>query len=232
MNLDILIFALIAAFLIYRLNAVLGTRSGSERQRPNPFNPADPQRPRPLAAAAAQAAVPAQTFTLPIANHDEMIDAASNQDGRVDTGLHEIAAVDPFFELNTFLQGARYAFEMIVTAYARGDLEALKSLLSPKLYGDFAAGVKARNQDGHTTELILHRIKSARINEAHMGGTIAYITVDFEVDETTVTRDAAGQVVDGHPDNIFNIRDIWTFMRDTRTSDPNWVLIETKALDK
>jgi len=229
-NIEILIFALIAAFLIYRLNAVLGTRNGSERPRPNPF--AAPDAARPLAAAAPQLATPAPAFALPVAQHDEFIDAESNRDGRIDSGLQDIAAADPYFDLNTFLQGARYAFDMIVTAYAKGDLDALKSLLSPKLYKDFAGGVAARQAEGHTSEITIHRVKSSRLTDAHMGGPIAYITVDFEVDETTVTRDASGQIIDGHPDNIFNIRDIWTFMRDTRSTDPNWVLIETKALDK
>ena len=232
MHIDILIFAAIAAFLIYRLNAVLGTRNGNERQRPNPFSsPRDAARPSAVPAAALPG-VPGPAFSIPAGSRDQLVDAESNTDGRIDTGLGEIAARDAFFDLNSFLQGARYAFEMVVTSYARGDLDALKPLLTPKLYNDFVAGVRQRKEDNHTVELVIHRVKQARITEAHLGGTIAYITVDFEVDETTVTRDAAGQVVDGNPDAIFTIRDIWTFMRDTRSTDPNWILIETKALDK
>ncbi len=232
MHLDILIFAAVAAFIIYRLNSVLGTRNGSERQRPNPFSsPRDAVRPAPAPVSVLPGAPP-PGIGVAMLNRDQLVDAESNADGRIDTGLGEIAARDAYFDLNSFLQGARYAFEMIVTAYARGDLEALKPLLTPKLYNDFAGGVKARKEQNHTTDLTIHRVKQARITEAHMGGTIAYITVDFEVEETTVTRDAAGQVVDGNPDAIFTIRDIWTFMRDTRNSDPNWILIETKSLDK
>lgn len=233
MHLDILIYAAVAAFLIYRLNAVLGTRNGSERQRPNPFtSPRDAARPAAPAPVSVLPGAPPPGIGVAMLNRDQLVDAESNADGRIDTGLHEIAGRDAYFDLNSFLQGARYAFEMIVTAYARGDLEALKPLLSPKLYNDFAAGIRQRRADNHTVDLIIHRVKQARVTEAHLGGTIAYITVDFEVEETSVTRDASGQVVDGNPDAIFTIRDIWTFMRDTRNSDPNWILIETKALDK
>jgi len=231
LHIDILIFAVIAAFLIYKLNAALGTRNGSERQRPNPFanDPAAPRSPLP----AAPLPVAAQpVHALPDSVREQLLDAKNNADGRIDHGLGEIAASDAYFDLNTFLQGARYAFEMIVTAYARGDLDTLKPLLTPKLYGDFSAGVRTRTANGHVTELKIERIKAARVTEAHMGGTIAYITVDFEVDEMSVTRDAAGQVVDGSADHITTIRDIWTFMRDTRSHDPNWILIETQALEQ
>ncbi|MDE1151936.1 MAG: Tim44/TimA family putative adaptor protein [Micavibrio sp.] len=229
MHIDILFFAAIAVFLIYRLNAALGTRNGNERQRPNPFTNADPARPAVVTPLPTAAPAP---FVIPAGSRDQLVDAANNVDGRIDHGLGEIAAADAYFDLNTFLQGARYAFEMVVTAYARGDLDALKPLLTPKLYGDFSAGVRTRIANGHTTELTIQRIKAARITEAHMGGTIAYITVDFDVDEVSVTRDASGKVVDGNADNISTIRDIWTFMRDTRTSDPNWILIETQALEQ
>jgi len=232
LHLDILIFAAIAAFLIYRLNSVLGTKNGDERQRPNPFVAPDQTRPR---TAEAPVPVPVVMPVRPVlspAALDQMIDADSNKDGRVETGLAEIRDADQFFDLNTFLQGARYCFEIIVTAYARGDLPTLQPLLSPKLYGDFVAGVKAREAAGHTAELTLHRVKTARVTEAHLGGAMAYVTVDFEVDETVVTRDKSGQVVDGNADAILTIRDVWTFTRDTRNVDPNWILIETRAAEK
>lgn len=232
-QLDILIFAAIAAFLIYRLNSVLGTRSGNERQRPNPLKPADaPVNVNPLDAQNAVRPVPPHMPVMTPAALDQVVDAEANRDGRVEQGLADIRAEDAYFEINSFMQGARYAFELIVTAYARGDLGAIQPLVSPKLYNDFAAGVRAREAAGHTTELTLHRVQHAKIIEAHMGGTMAYVTVDFEVEESTVTRDKSGQVVDGNPDSVFNIRDIWTFTRDARTSDPNWILIETRSADQ
>jgi predicted lipid-binding transport protein (Tim44 family) len=228
---DILIFAVIAAFLVYRLNAVLGTRHGSERQRPNPFTPGDAAQTvkapvRPMAAPAAPRPV------LQPQSFEQLVDVSANTDGRIEQGLAEIASVDAGFEVNAFMQGARYAFEIIVTAYNRGDTETLKPLLSPKLYDDFVAGIRAREAAGHTSEVVIHRIKSSRITEAHLGGAMAYVTVAFEVEETAVTRDAAGQVVSGSPDHILTLLDVWTVTRDTRMHDPNWILIETRTAEK
>lgn len=226
---DVLLIAGIAAFLVYRLYSVLGTRHGDEQERQNPFV----QQPKSSSAdmAAASALAPAQTV-VPLAGMDQLVDREANQDGRIETGLSEIAAEDPYFEINSFMQGARAAFEMVVMAYSRGDLDTLKSLLSPKLFSDFEAGVKAREAAGHTNELSIQRMKSARIVEAHLGGTMAYVTVDFDVEETSVTRDSSGNIVDGDPDKIFSVEDVWTFTRDVRASDPNWILIETRAAEK
>lgn len=228
---DILVFALIAAFVIYRLSSVLGTRHGSERQRPNPFDPARQQDAAPQDGVTLDAE-PVRPNVVPLGGIENHVDTAADDGGRIETGLREIAAADNYFEINSFMQGARAAFEMIVMAYSRGDLDTLRPLLSPKLFADFAAGVKAREAAGHSNELTIHRIKKARIIEAHLGGTMAYVTVDFDVEETSVTRDAAGNVVDGSPDRIFSVEDIWTFTRDTRSSDPNWTLIETRAADQ
>jgi predicted lipid-binding transport protein (Tim44 family) len=226
---DILFFALVAAFLIYRLNAVLGTRTGAERERPNPFARPDaprapalpPHTPQPKADPARQ-----------LAGAEAVVDTKANADGRIDTGLQEIAGADARFELSTFMTGAKAAFAMIVQAYNKGDLAALKPLLSPKLYGDFANGIAKRQEAGETAETIIHRIKAARITEAHLGGAMAYATVRYTVEETAFTRDRAGAVISGSPDRIVDVEDVWTFMRDTRSKDPNWTLIETQAEEK
>jgi predicted lipid-binding transport protein (Tim44 family) len=221
MHLDILIFAVIAAFLIYRLKSVLGTRHGDERSRRNPFAADD-------AAARLLAAQKPEPLKKPF----QITDYATDKDGQIAAGLDEIAAADHQFDVNGFMDGAKAAFEMIVTAYSRGDRSALKPLLSPKLYNDFDAGIGAREAAGHISETMIHRIKAARIVKAHLGGTMAYITVDYDVEQTTVTRDKSGAVVEGSPDRISSVEDIWTFTRDIRSSDPNWALIETSAADK
>lgn len=231
MHLDILIFAAIAAFLIYRLNSVLGTKSGSERQRPNPFTP-PAEQPRAKPQEAASPAAPPIAQPVPAAVLEQVIDATANRDGRVEQGLEEIRSADPYFDLTSFVEGSKYAFEIIVTAYARGDLAAIQPLVSPKLFADFSAGVKAREAAGLKSDLTIHRVKGARLTEAHLGGAMAYVTVDFEVDETAVTKDTTGKVVEGDPNSILTIRDVWTFTRDTRTTDPNWILIETRAADQ
>ncbi len=229
---DILIFAVIAAFLVFKLHSVLGSKPGNdERQRPNPFN--SDNAPQPAKATAPQP-LKHQRPVLPLAPIDlgQMVDTEANKDGRIEEGLADIISADAGFEINGFMQGARYAFETIVKSYAKGDLPALEPLLSEKLYRDFKAGVVAREEQGHTSDVTIHRIKSARLTDARLGGTMAYITVSFEVEETTVTRDRAGAIVTGNPDEITTIEDVWTFTRDVRSADPNWILIETRAVEK
>lgn len=224
MYLDILIFALVAAFLVYRLNSVLGTRHDGDRPRGNPFAAPEKKPARPM---------PVIVKPVPVLqNLGAYIDEKANKDGRIETGLEEIRAADPSFDIDNFMAGARYAFEAIVKAYADGDRAALKPLLSPKLYADFEAGLRAREEAGHVSTTEIHRILASRIVEAHLGGTMAYITVDYDVEQTTVTRDKNGAVVEGSPDHITTVEDIWTFTRDTRAQDPNWMLIETRAAEK
>lgn len=231
MAIDILIFAAIAVFLVLRLNSVLGTKRGDERQRPNPFA-AEPQTVKPASPANdVPVAAISDARRLSAEELNNVIALGNDGGARIREGLEDIAATDIYFDVTSFMQGAKYAFEMIVTAYARGDLDTLKPLLSPKLFGDFSAGVAARTAAGHTSEITIHRIKQAKIIDARLGGTMVYITVDFDVEETAVTRDAAGNIIDGHPDRIFSVEDIWTFTRDTRSTDPNWTLIETRAAD-
>ena len=229
---DVLLIAGIAAFLVYRLYSVLGTRHGEERERQNPFAQDGTKKTTAQDLTAAPLTPSSQQTVVPLAGMDQLVDGTANQDGRIAEGLNDIASEDRSFQIGSFMQGARAAFEMVVMAYSRGDLDTLRGLLSPKLFSDFEAGVKAREAAGHSNELTIHRMKAARIVEAHLGGTMAYVTVDFDVEETSVTRDSSGNIVDGDPDKIFSVEDVWTFTRDVRSPDPNWILIETRAAEK
>ena len=225
---DILIFAAIAAFLIFRLRSVLGTRHGEERQRQNPFvtpEGADAQNTDNAIDLQARTDQP----TAALANMSSFISNDPAVVNAIETGLTDIAKNDVQFNLAQFMGGAKGAFEMIVTAYVKGDLPTLQSLLSPKLFSDFSAAIKNRESLGQTLDTTLHRIKAARVIEARLAGTMAYVTVDFDAEETSVTKNADGQVVDGSPDHLFSVRDIWTFTRDVRAADPNWMLIETRT---
>ena len=222
MHLDILIFGIIAGFLIYRLNSVLGTRKEDKRSRPNPF--ADPEtQPRTLQAPLPAASLNEQKPVRQTEGFEQLIDTEANKDGRIETGLEEIAAADPSFELEHFMAGTRYAFDTIVESYSIGDRDSLRLLLSPKLYADFEAGIKEREEQEPLQKTEESRIKTARIVEAHLGGTMAYITIDYDVEKTILS----GDKIDS--DNISSVKDIWTFTRDIRSSDPNWILIETRT---
>jgi predicted lipid-binding transport protein (Tim44 family) len=143
--------------------------------------------------------------------------------------LAAIAAADPSFDEKTFLNGAKAAFGMIVEAYARGDLDTLRPLLSDEVFANFSDAVAARKKAGETLETRIERMSDADIVEADLDGSTAVITVRFATEQTNVTRDAAGTVLDGDPAKPEEVVDLWSFARNTRSRDPNWTLIETRV---
>ena len=222
--LDIIVFAAIAGFLVYRLRSVLGRRTGEERPRPNPFAVDQngqglpdnvipmPDRSRPPVDSSADAPAPAL---------DEPFSLA--------TGLAQVKTADPSFDEKGFLQGARAAFAMIVGAYAKGDTATLRPLLSDDVYDSFSGEIRRRFAAGEKHETKIERIKDADVLEARVDGRIALVTVKFISDQTIVTYGDDGRILDGDPDKLLEIIDIWTFARNTRARDPNWALIETRT---
>ena len=136
---------------------------------------------------------------------------------------------DPGFDLSGFLEGAKAAFAMIVEAFARGDKAALRPLLSDEVFTSFAAAIDEREQLGRTITTELVSIGGAELVGAAMRGTTARLTVRFKSEQINVTRDRDGEVIDGDPHAILEAVDIWTFERDTRSRDPNWLLVETRT---
>lgn len=127
--------------------------------------------------------------------------------------------------------GARTAFEMIVQAFAEGDTELLQNLLNDEVYNNFLQAIRAREAEGQTLENTLVRIRGAEAIEAYIEGRTAFITVKITSEQVNVTRDAEGEVVEGDPNHIAEVTDIWTFGRDIRARDPNWELVATRSLD-
>jgi predicted lipid-binding transport protein (Tim44 family) len=210
---DIILFAMVAAFLVLRLRAVLGRRTGSEQRRENPL-----------------ARVPEPARDNVVALPDRGVEAPSDgQPVSLEAGLAQIAAADPSFDPNGFVRGARGAFEMIVHAFAAGDTAALRPLLSDEVYDRFTDAIRARAAAKETHETRLDSIKAAEIVEAQLNGRSAFVTVRFASDQVNVTRAADGTVLDGEPDRIVEKTDFWTFARNTRSQDPNWLLVATRS---
>jgi len=214
---DIVFFALVAGFLILRLRSVLGRRTGNEnRERWTPRVPAPGSTPAPER--------PLPDNVTPLPNRDTPAAATSSP---LDQALTQIRVADPSFDPRRFSEGARAAFEMIVTAFAQGDTAALRPLLADDVFENFAAAIKGRLDAKQTLETTLIAIKSAEVIEARMEGRTAFVTVKFVSEQVNVTRNAAGEVVDGDPNRVAAVTDIWTFARNTRASDPNWALVQT-----
>ncbi|MBL1146673.1 MAG: Tim44 domain-containing protein [Pseudomonadota bacterium] len=240
MTLDIVLFALVAAFLVHRLRSLLGTRHGDERQRPNPFASSsqahtEEEREKSYEFRAEedemqQPSEPVQEQTPPLDTASIIADGLIAKDEELLASLTEIASADASFDVYHFAEGAQYAFDVILDAYADGDLETLEPLLSQKLFEDFETAIRKREKDGLSIELAVKDIKSMQIVAARLAGTMAYITVDYAVEEKQILRDAKGKEVKGKTDaKVKKMHDVWTFARDIRSVDPAWMLIETRA---
>lgn len=214
---DIILFAMVAVFLVLRLRSVLGRRTGNER-------PYDPMLRR------AEAPPPEKPGdkVVTLANRPPPIVTPAPADA-VAAGLGRIRAADPGFEPSAFLEGARAAFALIVEAFAAGDKARLRPLLSDDVYNPFASAIDERRAAGETLETRIVQLKRLDIGEADLAGTIARITVKFVSDQINVLRAHDGSIVDGDPDHGVEKTDFWSFARDTKATDPNWVLVTTAS---
>jgi predicted lipid-binding transport protein (Tim44 family) len=224
---DIIFFALVAVFVILRLRSVLGRRTGHEQR--------DAAKPLPRTVERLPHRPPAPGEAPAEQGADNVI-RLPGKDGReipADTplgaGLTQIKLADPRFDAGDFQEKAKIAFEYIVMAFAAGDTQKLKPLLSKDVYEGFASAIKAREEKGHTLATTLVRIKDAELVEASMNGRTATITVRYVTEQINVTRDREGKVVDGDPDRITEAVDIWSYERNTRAADPNWTLVATET---
>ena len=147
--------------------------------------------------------------------------------GNVEAGIAEIRSADPAFDPVVFAQGARGAFEMIVAAFAQGDNAALRPLLADAVNDSFTQAIRERQTRRWTLSTTLIGIRSAEIIEAALRGRDAVVTLKFVSEQVNATRDADGNVVEGDPNKVEVVTDIWTFTRNTRARDPNWFLAET-----
>jgi len=144
-------------------------------------------------------------------------------------GLAQIRAADPGFDQAHFLEGARGAFEIIVHGFASGDTAPLRPLLSDEVYERFAEAIRHRLEAKETQETTLVAIKSAEFSAAELNGRSAFVTVKFASDQVNVTRAPDGTVIEGEPDHVVERTDFWTFARNTRSQDPNWLLVATRS---
>ena len=155
---------------------------------------------------------------------------ASDQDEAVEglrAALEQIRRADRDFSPRRFIQGAQAAFEMVVAAFAKGDTPTLRPLLGDDVYDEFAAAIRDRMAEGQVHETTIVALDAAEIISAEMRSSTARVTVKFVSQQINVVRDKDGEEVGGNASLIERVTDIWTFARNTRSSDPNWALIET-----
>lgn len=226
-----IIFVALAVFIFLRLRSVLGQRTGRERPPYDPYSARDTVRTAPgekVVALPGRALDAAQKIEEPAEPVDRWKGIAE-KGSTLAAGLDAIAREDKNFETKHFLAGARAAYEMIVTAFASGDRRTLKNLLSREVYDGFEAAIRERETRGESVETRFVAITAADITNAEMRGRTAQFTVRFVSQLISVTRDKSGAVIDGNPDKVGDVTDVWTFARDISSSDPNWKLVATEA---
>ena len=223
----------IAVFIFLRLRSVLGKRTG--HQRP-PFEPRDMRQPLPRNQSKRESgkvvALPGHEQEVQTETVDEThaaIDALAKPGTKLNKQLKEVIATDPSFEPSSFLDGAKLAYEMIVTAFADGDKKTLKNLLSREVYDGFANAISDREGRGEQVRASFVGIDSANITAAEISRNDIHVTTRFVSQIISATYDAEGKVIEGDPEQVAEVTDIWTFARDARSRDPNWKLVATES---
>jgi len=229
-----IIFLALAVFIFARLRSVLGQRTGRERPPYDPYSARDAAKP---------VAGPDKALPLP----DPAAEKSTGRKKDIDepkadrwagiaeagtplaVGLDAIFKAQPDFDVGHFLSGAKAAYEMIVTAFAEGDRKTLKNLLGKEVFDGFAQAIADRENRGETMESRFVAIEKTDITAAEVKGSTAQVTVRFVSQLVSVTRNSAGETVDGSPNGLTDVTDIWTFARDIGARDPNWKLVATES---
>lgn len=221
-----MVYALVAAGLIFWLRSILGTRSQDEMDRPAP--------------------------RLELGEDGKVVNLDSPDDKALDglklieelaetpkgnmeiagpavvVGLIDIAKADRDFDVYTFLQATQDAFVYVVESFAEGDRETLEDLLSPEVFEAFDGAITDREKSRETMQTEIQSIQKSEITEARLDGKNALITVRFLAEEMSVTKDEDENIIAGHPDKTTTMRDLWTFSRNIKSRDPRWLVVETR----
>jgi predicted lipid-binding transport protein (Tim44 family) len=240
-DLPTLIVIGLAIVILFRLRSVLGTRTGNER---NPLE----RRGAPAKADAAKPAVkPGDESVVqmrprpvePAVDGDAdraarrlatEVEQFSHGDANIAAGLNAIAEADPSFGPKSFMEGAKAAYEMIVTAFAQGDKATLRNLLEKEVYDGFERAIKDREATGNKVDFTFVGLPKVEITEAELDKRNATITIHFDAEVVQATRDKDGNLIEGNADQVQTISDEWSFARSPRARDPNWKLVATNQI--
>lgn len=217
--LDVLLLAMIAGVILFRLYSVLGRRTGNERPPQEQYGLGAPPQKN---ATDNVVSIPDRSTQRAQAAIEKPLDPLAR-------GLMDIKLADRSFDADHFVSGARHAYEMIVTSFAAGDRASLRPLLSSEVFGAFDEVIRGREQRKEKVEFTFVGLKDAKIVNAVLKGRVADITVSFSAQFISATHDSAGAVVEGDPKAVREVTDVWSFERDVRASDPNWALVATSG---
>ncbi|MCO5090497.1 Tim44/TimA family putative adaptor protein [Bosea sp. (in: a-proteobacteria)] len=234
-DMQTLVFLALAVFVAWKLRSVLGQKTGHEQPPKDPFarRETPPLRPDQQGADKRD-----NVIRLPGAANDpvapeplaaERWKDLAPPDSPVSAGIEAVIRQEPGFDPHDFVNGAKAAYEAIVTAFARGDRKTLKGLLAKEVYDGFEQAITEREKRGEKAESNFVSIDKADLAAVEVKGKAAQITIAFVSQLISVTRDAQGGVVDGSAEQVSEVNDIWTFSRQLGSRDPNWLLVATES---
>ncbi|MCR6671101.1 Tim44/TimA family putative adaptor protein [Devosia ginsengisoli] len=232
-DLPTLIVIAVAVFVLFRLRSVLGTRTGNERPPMERRKPATAEAPE-------ETVVPLRPRGTGAPDLDDErrarkteaeIEQFAHGDEQLAAGFRSVVAADPSFTPKSFLDGAKQAYEMVVTAYAAGDRQTLKNLLDKDVFDGFQRAIAEREAAGQSVDFTFVGLPKVEISEAEYDRKNVLITVRFHAEVVSATRDKDGNLVDGNADQVETVADEWTFARNPKSRDPNWKVITTSQLD-
>ena len=219
----LVVFFVLAVVIFLQLRSALGKRTGNERP------PFDPMKRTPVSEPAGQTdnVVPLPTATPRKENDFSDIDAVAQISSNINKGLRDIRAADKTFAVQSFSDGSRMAYEMVMTAFANSDTNTLKNLLAKDVFDGFSNAISEREARGESVKFSFVGIDKAEIVAARLNNGIAEITVRIFSEVISATYDKNETLVEGDPQEVTQLHDLWTFARDTRSRDPNWQIIAT-----
>ena len=215
---DILILAMIAVFIINRLRNVLGKKTGNESdivekftQRKNTFNESEPD----------------SVSDQKVSGSNNSIKKNLHSNKKINSAINEILKIDEKFEVSSFCDGAKKAFEYILTEYSENNLKALEKLLSKNIYKAFEEQIKLRSKNKEKLEITVISVKKPEIKNVTLEKKyVAYFKLLFDSEQIQVTKNSNDEVIDGDNNQILQIKEIWTFSKNLKSKDPNWILEE------
>ncbi len=225
----------VAIVVLVRLRSVLGTRTGNERPptprvQPQPQSTTQTKAPADDNVTQISLALPPPEIDRRALKLDAEIEQLSHGDAHVAAGLKAVADADPAFSPKAFIEGAKQAYEMIVTAFAAGDRKTLKNLLDKDVYDGFEKAIADREAAGRTVDFTFVGLPGIAISDAEVDRRDARIVVRFTANVVQATKDKDGTVLEGNATDVQTIADEWSFARSPKSRDPNWRLVATNQL--
>ena len=200
---DILIFGVIAIFLIFRLKNILGTKTGFEETNVNKKRED-------------------KKFT-------NVVPLRSDKDDDLDLEIKKILSIDPNFDIDDFLSGSKNFFEMVLESFVSGNLDNIKNFTKSSVFKSFKSAIDERNKEQETLIIDLKSIKENKITKAAINKKSIKLNVVFETLQIRALMDKNDKIIDGDTENEILVKDEWVFERKINDNNPNWTLVETKS---